>query len=68
MKSMPLLSALTRLEVATSDVDFSGLVAIGQLTALCRLSLADCQVRRRQGSSVECQLYTVPSMVAQGAN
>ena len=49
MVSMPLLGALTRLEVATSDVDFPGLLAIGQLTALRRLSLADCQVPNARG-------------------
>ena len=45
MANMPPLARLTHLEVAGTDVDSAGLVAIGALTSLQRLSLTDCQVR-----------------------
>ena len=44
MASLPPLPALTRLEVAGTDVDYPGLTAVGQLESLRRLSLADCLV------------------------
>ena len=45
MANMPALPHLTHLEVAGTDVDSAGLIAIGALTSLQRLSLTDCQAR-----------------------
>ena len=44
MAEFPPLLGLTRLELGATDVDYAGLVAIGALTSLQRLSLTDCQV------------------------
>ena len=44
MANFPPLLQLTRLELGATDVDYAGLVAIGALTSLQRLSLTDCQV------------------------
>jgi len=44
MANFPPLLQLSRLELGATDVDYAGLVAIGALTSLQRLSLTDCQV------------------------
>ena len=46
MANFPQLLQLTRLELGATDVDYAGLVAIGALSSLQRLSLTDCQVSR----------------------
>jgi len=46
MANFPPLLQLSRLELGATDVDYAGLVAIGALTSLQRLSLTDCQVNR----------------------
>jgi hypothetical protein len=42
--TLPLLPALQHLEVASSDTDDAGLLALEHQPALARLSIADCQV------------------------
>ena len=42
--TLPLLPALSHLEVASSDTDDAGLLALEHQPALARLSIADCQV------------------------
>jgi hypothetical protein len=42
--TLPLLPALQHLEVASTDTDDAGLLALEHQPALARLSIADCQV------------------------
>jgi hypothetical protein len=42
--TLPMLPALQHLEVASSDTDDAGLLALEHQPALARLSIADCQV------------------------
>lgn len=58
--TLPLLPALSHLEVASSDTDDAGLLALEHQPALARLSIADCQVPANTVHLTHIYLQRVP--------